>query len=219
MRLGAAKNTLRIQSCVNDATRKNDLVVTSVVYAPNAKPTVVERECSQKWSQACFHYSSAIKVNPQWATLTCPPEAAATAWRLDAEAVPAFQKQHKGGMNRGAGHMWKGICLGAAIEDMKDSEFKAKVDADPNRKTIIQGGVTRTQAAITATVRPEFTINKWGNAANPPANDGLELNTCWPNNIAAGDPGFALLTFDPYYNTHPRLYNYSIPYVKGSNGS
>ncbi|KAK1486753.1 hypothetical protein CCUS01_15083 [Colletotrichum cuscutae] len=96
MRLGAAKNTLRIQSCVNDATRKNNLVVTSVVYAPNAKPTVVERECSQKWSQACFHYSSAIKVNPQWATLTCPPEAAATAWRLDAEAVPAFQKQHKG---------------------------------------------------------------------------------------------------------------------------
>ncbi|KAL0783347.1 hypothetical protein CaCOL14_001253 [Colletotrichum acutatum] len=270
MRLGAAKNTLRIQSCVNDATRKNDLVVTSVVYAPNAKPTVVERECSQKWSQACFHYSSAIKVNPQWATLTCPPEAAATAWRLDAEAVPAFQKQHKGdrwldevksnpnkvdcdkdeyppayligpqdparlnsgksaqgqlirlipgGMNRGAGHMWKGICLGAAIEDMKDSEFKAKVDADPNKKTVIQGGVTRTQAAITATIRPEFTINKWGHAANPPANDGLELNTCWPNNIAAGDPGFALLTFDPYYNTHPRLYNYSLPYVKGSNGS
>ncbi|KAI3537510.1 hypothetical protein CSPX01_10098 [Colletotrichum filicis] len=270
MRLGPAKNTLRLQSCVNDATRRNDLVVTSVIYAPNAKPTLVEKECSQKWSQACFHYSSAIKVNPQWATLTCPPEAATTMWRQGGNALPAFNNQHAGAgwldkanlnppekcdrdeyppayllglqdpvrlnsgqntqgqliryipreMNRGAESMRKGMCMGSAIKDMSDSDYKAKVDADRNKKiNVVRVGLTRTEAAVTATIRPELAINKWGHAANPPANDGLDLNTCWPKGIAAGDPGFALLTFDPYYNTHPRPYNYSLPYVKGSNGS
>ncbi|EXF79264.1 hypothetical protein CFIO01_05052 [Colletotrichum fioriniae PJ7] len=270
MRLGPAKNTLRLQSCVNDATRRNDLVVTSVIYAPNAKPTLVEKECSQKWSQACFHYSSAIKVNPQWATLTCPPEAATTMWRQGGNAVPAFKNQHAGAgwlepanlnppercdrdeyppayllglqdparlnsgqniqgqliryipreMNRGAGSMWKGMCMGSAIKDMSDSDYKAKVDADRNKKiSVVRVGLTRTEAAVTATVRPELAINKWGHAASPPANDGLDLNTCWPKGIAAGDPGFALLTFDPYYNTHPRPYNYSLPYVKEALGA
>ena len=71
-------NTLRRQSCVADKTQKGELVITSVIYAPGAVKTQVTKHCDQAWSQACFHYSSVISVRPQWATLTCLPEAANT---------------------------------------------------------------------------------------------------------------------------------------------
>ncbi|WQF85543.1 hypothetical protein CDEST_10557 [Colletotrichum destructivum] len=96
LRIGPAKNTLRFQSCINDATVRNELIITSAIYAPNAKPTLIAKECSQAWSQACFHYSSAIRVNPSWSTLTCPPEAATTTYRMDAKATDTWSNQHNG---------------------------------------------------------------------------------------------------------------------------
>ena len=79
---------------------RTDNVITSFAYAANAVSTQVAVECPKAASQACFHYSSAIRVNPQWATLTCPPEAASTAWRLKDSggggATKVWSDQHKG---------------------------------------------------------------------------------------------------------------------------
>lgn len=94
-RKGPARNTLRLLSCDRASqTRTEDLIVTSVVYAHNADPTTVSKTCSKQWSQACMHYSSAIRNNGQWATMTCPQEAATLGRRHDAMATAAWQSEH-----------------------------------------------------------------------------------------------------------------------------
>ncbi|KAF2729337.1 glycoside hydrolase family 18 protein [Polyplosphaeria fusca] len=95
-RMGAAKNTIRRQKCVNDKTQKNEIVITSLEYARGASPLKVVKHCDQAHTQACHHYSSAIRVNPQWATLTCPPEAAITAHEMKRVAPEAWSNQHNG---------------------------------------------------------------------------------------------------------------------------
>ncbi|KAM5368692.1 hypothetical protein ACJZ2D_009358 [Fusarium nematophilum] len=75
--IGPAKNTLQIQSCnKNDITATAQYVITTFTY--EAKPTAipVTKTCSAKWTQACYHYSSAIRENPHWKTLTCAQQAA-----------------------------------------------------------------------------------------------------------------------------------------------
>ena len=96
LRLGVAKNTLRIQSCDKDKTIVTEMVVTTLTYAPNARATQVTGTCGDAFTQACYHYSSAIRVNPQWATLTCPPEAATTSHRDGGRATDVWKVQHDG---------------------------------------------------------------------------------------------------------------------------
>ncbi|KAF7555882.1 hypothetical protein G7Z17_g1807 [Cylindrodendrum hubeiense] len=94
-RVGAAKNTLRLKSCdKNMVTQTRDLVVTSIIYAANAKPLKFEAKCIARWGQACYHYSSAIANNPSWATITCPQEAATTTHRENAKATYIWRTTH-----------------------------------------------------------------------------------------------------------------------------
>ncbi|UKZ57771.1 hypothetical protein TrVGV298_011632 [Trichoderma virens] len=269
-RLGAAKNTLRLQSCTNDKTTTTEYIITSLGYAANARPTQVAKHCDGAWTQACYHYSSVIQVNPSWSTLTCPQEAAATSHRLDASATSSWSSQHTGAgwqlpnapgrtwqvcdrdeyppayfltkqdpayinaglnskgqlvrflpddQNRKAGQMWKGSCFGTPIRDMSDRDVMDNVAKAPtNKKSYVKSGnLEQTMAEVAINVRPEFTISSWGPPVSPDA--GLWDNPCWPSGIAAGDPGFALLTFDPWYGGRPPPYDYKKPYAKGTNGS
>lgn len=95
----AAKNTLQSVDCTTGTTHINKLIISkrtahgvsrdrlmliptaSLVYAGNARTIQVQRVCSKHWSQACYHYSSAIAVNPQWSTLRCHQSAATTKYR------------------------------------------------------------------------------------------------------------------------------------------
>ncbi|KAI6086086.1 glycoside hydrolase family 18 protein [Hypoxylon rubiginosum] len=269
LRLGQAKNTLREQSCVSDKTTKTEMIVTSIAYG--AQQTQVAKTCSQSWSQACFHYSSAISRNPTWATLTCPPAAGATSYDRPRPAVRTwYSAQHQGagwqdrtnrkqaacdadeyppayllddsspayinsgknaqgqsirylpdGENRGAGSMWKGACFAPHVKELSDGQVRSGVSgAAASSKKVARGnGFEKTFAEIDVSVKPEFTISEWGQQGRAPPDDGLSLNTCWPEGIAAGDPGFALLSFDLWYNGKPHPYDYTKDYVKGSNGS
>ncbi|KAL1610146.1 hypothetical protein SLS60_001811 [Paraconiothyrium brasiliense] len=97
MRLGAQKKTIRYQSCdKNNVKKTSELIVTSLTYAANARPTQNVKDCKAAWGQACYHCSSAIRVNPQWATITCPQEAATTAHRQHAKATATWSSQHRG---------------------------------------------------------------------------------------------------------------------------
>lgn len=264
------RGTLRRQSCVADETQKDELVITSVHYAANAAPTQIAMECSKRWSQACFHYSSAISVHRHWATLTCPPEAATSSRsRTQGPVVDAWSSQHRGagwtdknhrthdpcerdeyppaylltpedfafafsgindegqamrylpGMqNGGAAHMWKGVCFMPPLQALSDQEFADKVNNAPAAvtKVVRHNNVVQTHAAITVDQHPEFTISKWGHSGNPPVDDGMRANPCWPSRIAPDDPGFALMTYDQYY-TSTVPYNYQAPYVPGQNGA
>ncbi|KAM7198915.1 carbohydrate-binding module family 24 protein [Naviculisporaceae sp. PSN 640] len=277
-RMGEAKNTLRMQDCQGqpgkEKTVVTELVITSLFYAAAATPTKVVATCDGgAWPQACWHYQSAIRVNPQWATLTCPPEAASTKHRENGVATRSWASQHKGAgwkdkskrvwqgtcdrdeyppayllspndpamvnggqnsrgqlirylpdkQNRPAGSMWKGACFMPVVKDLSDTEFRRRVNAAPaNQKQIIQQGggskiLFKTQAAVAVDARPQFTMVF--DASTPPGGkDGLDQNPCWPNQAAQKDPGFALMTFDPFYGGKSPPYDYAAKYVKGSNG-
>jgi hypothetical protein len=268
LRMGEYRNTLRMQSCVNDQTEKDELVVTSLAWAANAKPKQIRKECPLQASQACYHYSSAIRVNPQWATITCHEDAAATRHRLEGKMTVSWKAQHtgagwtdetnrehddcemdefppayllhkqdpawyNGGKDRTGqlmrwlpaddngvgGTLWKGVCFKPPMEELTDTEFKDKVNAAANKQVIKAPGLTRTLARATVTSQPEFILDTWAHSKNPPPNDGLNKNKCWPSGIAAADPGFVLLNFDPFYNGQAPPYDYTKPYKKGSNGS
>jgi hypothetical protein len=93
-------NAIVKKSCdPNDVTKTEMFVITSVIYAANARATQVEGRCSKKWSQACYHYSSAIQRNPSWATLTCVQDAATTSKKREkkgGKATDAWSNGHKG---------------------------------------------------------------------------------------------------------------------------
>jgi hypothetical protein len=79
-RMGAAHNTLRMASCNKKSQAETlEYVVSSLAYGANAPALQVKGHCSQEYAQACYHYSSVIRVNPSWATLTCHVEAATTS--------------------------------------------------------------------------------------------------------------------------------------------
>lgn len=270
-RLGPARNTLRSQSCVGSTTEKNEMVITSLVYAAGASATAIRPNCPAQYSQACFHYSSAIREHPQWSTLTCPDAAATVSRvRLDASATKSWSSQHSGAgwlepanrvearcdrdeyppaylltpndpaflfagqntqgqsvrylprdENSGAGQIWKNACFSPPVKDLSDTDFKSKVNGASNaQKAVVNAGtLIQTFAAVTVTARPEFGFGSWDHASNPPPNDGLDANPCWPQAIAALDPGFNLLTFDGFYQGQTPTYNYRAAYTQGPNGS
>ena len=128
--------------------------------------------------------------------------------------------------NRNAGRvLFKRTCFDPPVKALSDRALVDKVQLAPaaNRdRIIVNPDKTQTLAVVTVDLRPEFTITAWAHAANPPANDGLWDNKCWPKAIAPNDPGFALLEVDPWYNgrfTPDRVpYNYDKEYVPGKNG-
>lgn len=267
--MGPAKNTLRLQSCVAAAggastTTKKDLVITSLAFG--AKPTTVSKVCSQQWSQACYHYSSAVANNPQWEVLQCvhgnvknpatnrpgPYEwykahddswlspADRTTPSCDADEYPpryllsdsspeVVNAGRPGGQliryvhneqNQRAGSMWKGVCFTPHIAGLTPSEFKKKWDDGPAAKKVsrVSNGITQQFAEVSIDVLPSFKISKYEHDANPPRDAGMWENECWPSLKAANDPGFTLWSWDPWYNTHPHLYDFSQKYEKGVNG-
>lgn len=259
MRMGS-KNTLRVQSCVDNKTVKSEIIVTSLTWTPGTPKTQMPLLCKKGWEQACYHYSSAIRVNPDWASLTCPLAAATTASsRIGASAVEAWSAQHTGkgwtdglaaakcerdefpplyfldlqdpirlnsGMNsRGqlvryiprenngvAGQLWRGSCFSPTVAQFSDGQLRAAVSAAAARRTV---DGYKTLITLQVDRRGEMVMQF---EHSPLSNDGLDINPCWPRPQANGDPGFALLTYDPYYAGRSPPYLYNKPYVPGING-
>jgi hypothetical protein len=279
LRVGQAKNTLRMVNCnKNEETETVEYIVKTMEYDAKAKGLLVKAHCRAEYPQPCHHYSSAIRNNPSWETLTCPPAAATVSKIRDGlvanapQATKAWQNEHKGGLwkdkkgiknsnfkgtcqadeyppiylmdnthpawvnansapaagqpylgqsirylqgphNGGAANtLWKGQCFTPALLELSDTEFANKVKAAPN-KLIKKGPLaTTTQASITVPHRPEFTIDTWGHT--PLKDDGLFENDCWPEAKTPKDPGFALLSYDPWFTDNNRqpLYDYTKKY-------
>ncbi|KAF6804901.1 hypothetical protein CSOJ01_09863 [Colletotrichum sojae] len=275
--LGRAKNVIRIQECVKEKTEQHLYTINKVTYAPTATPTNVVKKCSAKWNQACAHYSSAIRVNPEWSTLMCPQEAAtASPWRAAGVATLTWSNQHngagwrdssrrahclcdrdeyppasflsnndeavtEGGLNsrgqlvrwspashnRGAGSQFSLICFGPHVfnspgfkkiadfmksfQDSSKGSNKTPIPSISNKNK----NVYEYSGEAVVDVRPEFSW-EWDHTRMP--EDGLRDNPCWPRGVAASDPGFVLLTNDPYYNNIAPPYRYNEPYQPGQNG-
>jgi hypothetical protein len=69
-------NTITSSECNQGQFTTHKYVITSLQYAANAPRLQVKATCSARWNQACYHYSSVVRENPNFATLVCPQEAA-----------------------------------------------------------------------------------------------------------------------------------------------
>lgn len=277
-------HTRRAASCSGDVEHRQETVITSIVWPAKPGKLQIARTCSLRHKHACYHYSSALRNNQAWSTLTCPEVAAVSKKvRLNGPAVRAWDAQHKpggwkayaianqlpnppgtpkntcqldewppvylldeqdipyknggkpgaGGQairylpgydNGNAGQEFAHICFNPQMQEVKEGDFAGLLKAAAPAKTIdgpiVQnknGGKTRvdvTYFAATLDKRPEFTWAKWEHAANPPVSDGLRDNPCWAKGLAPDDPGFALLTWDPFYGGKNPPYDYHAQVTK-----
>ncbi|KAK8051793.1 chitinase 18-9 [Apiospora rasikravindrae] len=273
--LGQVKNTVREQFCdTNQQTQKTDYIIGSINYGQATYG--VEKTCSQKWAQPCYHYSSVIDAHPQWKTLTCPPKAGTTSASHKRPAVATWYKEHNkdwrdrtndlvapidengcqadeyppaavldensptyqnggktdqgqmiryvpAGENTGAGSMFRGLCM-APVQGLTGPQMKRKVEgAPPSKRTrgVNNKRVVQVTAQVDVDSTPEFTISRFEHSPGqaPPPDYGLRDNPCWPQALAARDPGFALLKVDPWYAGRTPDYDYRSNYTKGTNGS
>jgi hypothetical protein len=114
-------NTLRMSSCnQKDETETVKYIINTMEYSANAQTLQVSKTCSAAYPQACYHYSSVIRQNPSWATLTCPNNAA-TVKKVrkrgaanSPQATKAWQDKHKGGLGKDKAGIkdnnFKGTC-------------------------------------------------------------------------------------------------------------
>ncbi|KAL6351717.1 hypothetical protein LRP88_15008 [Fusarium phalaenopsidis] len=130
------KNILQLQSCdSNDDRVTEQYFFTTMTYHPNAAIHEVKPICSSKWRQACYHYSSAIRENSQWSTLTCP-QAAATNSRPhpNAEATGAWKSEHH--------KSWQDEKYRKNTDCHKD-EFPPAYFLEPDDPEWKEGGITK----------------------------------------------------------------------------
>ncbi|KAH8650613.1 hypothetical protein BGZ60DRAFT_421433 [Tricladium varicosporioides] len=109
--------------------------------------------------------------------------------------------------NGGAGSMFNSFCERNG-ERAADGKKNAKLHTTVSslERVAVTSGVTTTITSVQVQVpQPVFEITDWDglprDAGDP---DGLKKNPCWPSMIVPDDPGFALLTDDPYYQHNPR---------------
>ncbi|KAK4119810.1 hypothetical protein N657DRAFT_706293 [Parathielavia appendiculata] len=151
---------IRVLECVRDETRTTEYIVTSLISVQGATPSQVKRKREAKYGQACYHYSSAIRVNNQWAALTCPPEAAtsSTIREKDSPAYclspPVIVEWYSGGeasnaqpvrllsnkQNQAAGNgMWWNLCFREPLAALPDRVIRDRVAAARTSSTVMDG--------------------------------------------------------------------------------
>lgn len=121
-----------------------------------------------------------------------------------------------GSDNANGGDMWKAFCLWPAMDDLSDQEVIRRVNNGRNKQFSTPGSHPDRReifAEVDVDVRPVFRINSYFHTGKPLQNKGLDANPCWPSRLT-DDPGFTLLTSDPYYGGNPPPYDYSIAHVK-----
>ncbi|CAI4211293.1 unnamed protein product [Parascedosporium putredinis] len=79
----------------------------SVEFGP--KPTTVTMECEERFSQACYHYSSAIEHNPAWEAIKCPHGKVKCPWE-NRPGPRAWEAQHDKTWRTSNGRPYQGQC-------------------------------------------------------------------------------------------------------------
>lgn len=85
--------------------------------------------------------------------------------------------------------------------------FSLRPELSPHTSNVFWNNYTDKASATVTSVKvqvpkPVFEIKHWEAPDLP--NDGLNDNPCWPSGLVPNDPGFALLTNDPWYDNHPK---------------
>lgn len=116
-----SRNTIISTECNRGQDTTHSYIITSVSYRANAQQLQVKATCRAEWDQACYHYSSVIRENPSFATLTCPPSAATVKnIRPSLKATSIWEDQHKGG--------YKGKPKGSRKEEWQNQIYRDEED-------------------------------------------------------------------------------------------
>ncbi|KAK2047634.1 hypothetical protein LZ31DRAFT_608928 [Colletotrichum somersetense] len=210
-----------------------------------ARQTVNKVCDGARWPQPCLHYQSVIANQRDMNPLTCTTKGGGGIRPVVAKYIddhhpnwsigwmqaqnlrcqrdeypPAAIWQGRdmrqwirlvpGSQNEGAGSLFGRVC--PAKYRMSPEQGRRLLSVKRNcKRNVSKFVVTRT--ATTRVMRMRFTNMA---DANRLADDGITDNPCWPQTLI-DDPGFALMTNDPWYNAHPtnkrftRLYRNAPP--------
>ncbi|KAK8080351.1 hypothetical protein PG997_008169 [Apiospora hydei] len=137
--LGQVKNTVREQYCdTNQQTKKTDYIIGSINYGQATYG--VERTCSRKWPQPCYHYSSVLDVHPQWKTLTCPPGAGTTSAAHKRPAVATWYNEHNQDWRKRTNDLVKGSRID--LRGCQADEYPPAAVLDESSPIYQNGGKT-----------------------------------------------------------------------------
>ncbi|KAF4980848.1 hypothetical protein FZEAL_3246 [Fusarium zealandicum] len=105
--------------------------------------------------------------------------------------------------NRGSGSIWKQFCKkndgfsqkGGGITKVNEARATTTSSSVSSK---VSGGTTTYITSVGVEIpNAVFEINVWEHS--PLKDDGLWDNPCWPSALLPNDPGWALLTDDPWY--------------------
>ncbi|OHF03854.1 hypothetical protein CORC01_00716 [Colletotrichum orchidophilum] len=157
----------------------------------STKAKELPRPCKKKnlAKRACYHYSSVINRRPDLKSLTCGN----VHGGADREVRDEYHNQHH--TDRSSGWMQEPIechrdeCPGAAVWRARDKSVWIRLIPRADNA-----------AANALTLRKMETVIDidFANMGNMPPDWGITANPCWPSTLVP-DPGFALLTDDPWY--------------------
>ncbi|KAH8178372.1 killer toxin alpha/beta [Sarocladium implicatum] len=107
--------------------------------------------------------------------------------------------------NRGGGQIWNRFCKKhdgyKKFAPNGDPELQSVTTFDEKINKIINGQTTTYITSYGIRIpRAVFEIKHWEQPVVP--DDGLEINPCWPSVLVPNDPGFVLLTDDPWYRNN-----------------
>ncbi|KAH7317110.1 hypothetical protein B0I35DRAFT_504515 [Stachybotrys elegans] len=198
--------------------------------------TTVTKVCDgEKWPQPCLHYSSVIDKHPENALMTCTTKNNGDirevvhqyVWDHDKGWINGWMRAKNVGcerdefppaaiwqarnqrvwirllpqaQNRGAGSLFRNVC---------PARFKVgPADRKPRRGRVERGCKRRTSHFVETRTRTRTVVSM--SFINMPAlrDYGIPDNPCWPEMLVP-DPGFALMTNDPWYNAHPTNKKYT----------
>ncbi|KAK1978686.1 hypothetical protein LZ30DRAFT_598586 [Colletotrichum cereale] len=179
---------LHYRSVINNQRGMDTLTCTTAAGSGGIRPVV------EKYSKD--HNTKWINGWMQSRGLNCQRDEYPPAAIWQGRDMRQWIRLVPGAQNGGAGQLFKGVCPAKYKLSPEQGRRLAKVNR--NCKRVVSSFVV-TRTATTRVMKMRF-INMA--AADLLADDGIPANPCWPSTLI-DDPGFALMTNDPWYNAHP----------------
>lgn len=217
------KNVADIFTCSDDFTKSHGRTLQKP-YGTMATEIWTKQHTDLAWrSYIASEYTRAGEVVP----LSCDRDEWPPAYFLPAKAMDKGWSQLVRYVpwrdNRSAGNIWGSFCKandggeknGQMVKRDHSSVINDKLVKVVNSRTQVDKKGTTTTFMEVDFTRAVFTMAyNWRTVGGVPqipaaANDWhLRENPCWPSAILPDDPGFALLTDDPWYTTRSVPPNY-----------
>ncbi|CAN9115600.1 unnamed protein product [Alternaria alternata] len=174
--------------------------------------------------QACLHYSSVISRRPALKSLTCDGKNGINIREVrNAYSTDHKPQWHEGHMQGGVkcqrdeyppAVIWQGrdrdvwirflpdgqnLAAGNLFNRICDDSVTVLTEKRLDRRVVCDGGKVIEYWDHTLTTKRQIFSMEFSNMPNGIVDQGITANPCWPKDLV-DDPGFALMTNDPWYD-------------------